>query len=232
VTAQASLLVPLVAAVALAAQIEPGNRAYRRGDGARALDAYRHAVEKRPDDPAARYNLGTVLLLERRPGDAAPQLARAVEASNTELRARAFYNLGNTYLARALEGDREAARNAIAAYREALLLRPRDPDAKWNLELALRQSEQAERPPTPSPDGAQQESETAPQDGPPQDGPAGAGDAPPQPAPPRPAAPDLRPLSRASAEQILNAIEEQERALQREKLRRQQVAGRPTGPDW
>lgn len=231
-TAQATLLVSLVAAAAVAAQIEPGNRAYRRGDAARALEAYRRAVEKRPDDPAARYNLGTVLLRDRRPGDAAPQLARAVEASNTELRARAFYNLGNTYLARALEGDAEAARNAAEAYRETLLLRPRDPDAKWNLELALRQLDPTERPPSRSPEGAEEESEPSPQDGPPQGEPTGAGGAPPQPAPPRPSGADLRPLSRESAEQILNATEEQERALQREKLRRQQAAGRPAGPDW
>lgn len=230
-----SALVLFVAAAVAVVQIESGNRAYRRGEMERALEAYRRAAEKRPEDPAARYNLGTALLSVGEAAAAAPHLARGVEATSPELRARALYNLGNAHLERALAGDADAARRAIEAYRGALLLRPNDLDAKWNLELALRQME---APKTQAASAPQERAEGDAPGSPPQassqeGGSAdGGGGVTPSPRDAPPAAAELRPLSRAAAEQILNAVEEQERALQREKLRRRQTAGRPAGPDW
>lgn len=227
--------VALLSATSLAAalQIAPGNRAYRSGELGRALEGYRRAVERGPENPVARYNLGTALLRAARAPEAAPHLASAVEASNPELRARAWYNLGNVHLGRALAGDADARARAVEAYRRTLLLRPDDLDAKWNLELALRQGEP---PPTPtSASGA--EGGEGHEDDPQRSGGGGeprggaeseTGGAAPQPA----AAPDRRPLSRSAAEQILNAVEEQERALQGETLRRLRPSGRPVGPDW
>lgn len=224
------------AVLAALVQVEAGNRAFRRGEVEAAVAAYRRALERRPDDEIVRYNLGTALLREGELEAALPHLSRATETRDPELRARAYYNLGTAHLAGAAE-DREGARRAVQALRQALLLRPEDADAKWNLELALRRL--AEEPP---PSAGGQSPEGGGGDAPPDagGGGGGGGQAQEQEQPSRPApapgaqarAPELQPLPRATAEQLLNAIEEQERALQRERLRRQRPAGRPAGPDW
>src|SRR5207247_1515564 len=66
---------------------------------------------------------------------------RAAASLDPELRFRALYNLGLVGLR---EADADSAHreahlgDAERAYREALLLRPHNPAAKWNLELAVR----------------------------------------------------------------------------------------------
>ena len=219
----------------LATQEESGNRAYRRGNYPGAVERYREAVARSGGSARLQYNLGTALLQMVQP-EARERLMEALEAQSPELRARAFYNLGNS-LARGPEGGRPSAgelRAAIDAYRRSLLLDPASDDVRWNLELAMHRLEeqegspQQEGPPQQSPnvpsqgegEGRQQggEGSTAPRPGEmrqPEGAQAGASD---------------EPLSRELAEQILRAVEERERALQREKLRRQRR--RTRGPDW
>jgi hypothetical protein len=108
-----------------------------------------------------------------------------------------LYNLGLLALRRAnTDSANRAAHRAEARvrYREALLLRPADADAKWNLELAL------DPPPPPSGGGGAQP--------PPPSGGSGA-EAPPVPA-----------LTRAQAEQILESIAAEERQTRQELTRR------------
>ncbi len=213
-----------------------GNRAFRRGDYVGAMERYRAALAAAADDaPRLRYNLGTSLLQAGELEEARQQLGTALEAQSPELRARAFYNLGNAH-AQYSSADRvESLRAAIAAYRRALLLDPNDEDARWNLELAMRRLEEERSQglsgPTPSPAAA-----TQPDPGPTAAPEPGAGEAPaPQagltPPPDRAAAEQIdAPLPRELAEQILRAVEERERGLQRDKLRRQRR--RVSGPDW
>src|SRR5256886_17106339 len=68
-------------------------------------------------------------------------LAHAAASLDPDLRFRALYNLGLLALRQA--DDDSAGRDshladAERAYREALLLRPHDRAAKWNLELAIK----------------------------------------------------------------------------------------------
>lgn len=212
------------------------NRAYRRGDYARAAERYRSALDRAADDaPRLRYNLGTSLLQLGELNAARGQLGAALAAQSPELRARAFFNLGNAH-ARDDSADRvESLREAIAAYRRALLLDPDDDDARWNLELAMRRLEEERSQGLPGPS---QSPSATPQPDPGQAArpEQGAGQAPgPQAGlepPPDSAGVDPvdAPLPRELAEQILRAVEERERGLQREKLRRQRQ--RVRGPDW
>ncbi len=223
-----TVLGTLLLGLALAAQQEQGNRLYRRGETEEAVARYRRAAERNPREPAIEYSLGTALLSAGRARDAQRHLVAARSAPDPELRVRALYNLGNAELAPGAGSEPGAVRRAVDAYRHALLIRPDDFDAKWNLEVALRRLERAaSQSPEPRPQGGVDE----------QEAPSGAGGAgPPRPAPaPDPAGSrplELRPLSREAAEQILNAVEEQERALQKEMLRRARPAQRPAGPDW
>ncbi len=230
----------LVLAALLGFQIWPqesrGNRAHRRGDYARAAERYRKAMDAEGASAHLQYNLGTTLLRLAQAEDAREHLSSALRAKSPELRAQAFYNLGNA-LAQAPTANAEAEdlRAAVDAYRRSLLLDPSFEDARWNLELTLRLLEEQERQaslPGREPQRREQGSQGA--------GGADAGRPGDSRAPlPMPGEADQRrsasdaadsPFPPELAEQILRAVEERERGLQREKLR--QRRNRVSGPDW
>lgn len=227
-------------ALRLPGQQEGGNRAYRAGDYSKAVKRYREALARKAT-PGLHYNLGTALLGTGELGDASDELSTALDARDPELRARVFYNLGNANLRSAGSGDADNARRlraAIDAYRRSLLLEPGQADARWNLELALRRLQEEERRSQQAMSGDRAQPQSQPRD---EGGdrkpqasrsPTQATPRPGQEPPPSQAQPgDLAPLPPSLAEQILRGVEEQERGLQREKLR-QQHPTRRTGPDW
>jgi tetratricopeptide (TPR) repeat protein len=232
------LLVILTLGARFLAQEESGNRAYRRGDYAAAAERYREALARSELSPRLQYNLGTALLRLDQP-EAVERLVEALAAQSPELRARAFYNLGNA-LAQESSGEQpgaEGLRAAIEAYRRSLLLDPGPDDVRWNLELAMQRLEEAEQRaqmqgpeqrPDATPEGEGSGAEPQPQPGGDESTFPGASET----RRPQGAAADAldEPLPRELAEQILRAVEERERALQREKLRQQRR--RTRGPDW
>jgi tetratricopeptide (TPR) repeat protein len=110
-------------------------------------------VSRQPDAiPLLDYDLATT---EYRLGrfDAAAQNYHTALAGDPRLAERAYYNLGNTYVWQARSAidhttKRMALRGAVSSYEEALVLNPNDPDAKWNLEVALRRLADATEPPS------------------------------------------------------------------------------------
>ena len=102
-------------------------------------------LKRRPDDPAARYNLGTIRYHKADYNGAADSLNKALASSGTWLQGRASYNLGNAHYR---QGSAKAARapsEGLAFYRQALedyrlVIRqdPRDRDAQYNYELVER----------------------------------------------------------------------------------------------
>lgn len=89
----------------------------------------------------AWLNLGTAALAIGDTARARPALSLAAESLDPELRFRALFNLG-LLLLRLAEVDESNSQvyldEARRRYREALLLRPGDEDAKWNHELTVR----------------------------------------------------------------------------------------------
>ncbi len=218
---------------------EPGgNRAYRKGDYARAVERYRAVLARRGADPRLSYNLGTALLRLGEADLAQERLSESLDARYPELRARAFYNLGNALVGRRGAQDAEDLRAAIDAYRRSLLLDPSRDDARWNLELAMRSLERLEsdQPSQTSPE-AEPPASPAGRPGEEQQGqrgeasPSGASGSGSQRLDPRAESGSADyPLSRELAEQILRAVEERERGLQRDKLRKERR--QTQGPDW
>ena len=117
----------------------------------RAIDALEHGKPKEavgpadtalrlaPQDPLARYNDGTAHLQAGDRRGAVPLLERAAKdaaRANPALAPTAWYNLGNARLAAS------DAAGAVEAYKQALRRAPHDANAKFNLELALREREQ------------------------------------------------------------------------------------------
>jgi tetratricopeptide (TPR) repeat protein len=208
-----------------------GNRLYRAGQFRRAAEAYQRRVAAGDTSAAARYNLGTALLRLQKWDEARPLLESAVGVwPAPELRQRALYNAGNADLEpvfrrKVTEPDarRERLLRAIVHYKDALLARPGDADAKWNLELAQRLLDR-EPPQRGGGGGADQRNQ----------GGGGGGQGPPQPAPQPAPSPQQTPapeLSQREAERILTGAARAEADAQREVLSR--VRGqRKTVRDW
>ena len=132
----------------------PAEKAWDRHDLRRARAAYLAELAARRKEDAAWYNAGTAALADSDAETAQASLAHAAATLDPDLRFRALYNLGLLALRQAEDdsaGRDARLADAERAYREALLLRPHDRAAKWNLELAVRQrggSSQNKAPPS------------------------------------------------------------------------------------
>jgi len=120
----------------LVAHAGTAERAYRKGDLARARRLYEERLRRQPEDSKARYNLGNVQYRSEDLKAAEEAYQGALRSDDPGLRARAAHNLGNALL-RSGQID-----GAIQSYVEALRAEPGNPDSKYNLELALRLRQQ------------------------------------------------------------------------------------------
>ncbi len=100
-----------------------------------ALGPAETAMRLAPDDPLVQYDAGTAQLGAGKARDAMKTLERAAKSAGPELAPTASYNLGNARLA---AGD---AAGAVEAYKQVLRAEPGNPNAKHNLELALREEQ-------------------------------------------------------------------------------------------
>ncbi len=115
-----------------------GLKAYEGGDAAQALAAFEKARAARPDSPATRFN-EAVAQAKAGKGPDAIEAFTALSREKNDLGFESHYNLGNALLgAQQLPG-------AVAAYRDALRLRPDDARARRNLEIALKKLEQQKK---------------------------------------------------------------------------------------
>jgi len=216
-----------------------GLRAYNKGDYGAATEQFGQSLGQR-ETAQARHNLGTALF---RGGDlegAAAQFRAAAALAQTQgdrgLAARSWANLGRTLL------DQEQLDPAIQALEEALLRRPDLAEARHNLELALRLKQQQQQQQSQDPqkqdqqkqdpqDKDQQKQDQQKQD--PQQAQGGQGEG--DPAAERPEGGEPRPEQRidpAQLQQLLNAVEAQERQAQERQLQRKPATPRRVEKDW
>jgi Ca-activated chloride channel homolog len=207
-------------------EIEKGNRLYRAGKYEEAVAAYEIALRKGEDSAELHYNLGTALLRIGRHDEAQKHFERALMARDASLRQRTYFNEGYRTLVQGRAGGENAEPALDAAinnYKHALRLDPKDMDAKWNLELAMREKEQQKQK---SPQGGQDQPQNSGQDDQQnaRGGGAGATNAQSPAGQGNQAGTNLqqRPMSREQADRILSAIEQDERELTREKLKKGQ----------
>jgi Ca-activated chloride channel homolog len=131
-----------------------GNELLGKGKAQEALAEYDQALKRLPDDPGVRYNRALALAELGQLDEAQKDLVRASESHDAGLKARAHFNLGNAL------GRQEKWREAVEAYKRALMVDPRYFDAKWNLELAQRKlKEQEEKQKKQEEEKKQQEEE-------------------------------------------------------------------------
>ena len=106
-----------------------GTKAFGQKKYAAAVESFRKASAIAPT-PARAFNLGTAEIAAGNREAGSSTLATAMK--DPALRADALFNRGNAAL------DAKSYDYAIRDYSDALKLRPSDPAAKRNLEIALR----------------------------------------------------------------------------------------------
>jgi Ca-activated chloride channel family protein len=117
---------------------ERGRREYEEGNHPDALEAFEGAAQARPEDPAVRFNMADGLYKNGQYDEAATLFRSLGQDPTAPLAPAARFNLGNSlYQKQDYEG-------AIRAYRDALRVAPNDEDTRRNLELALRQLKEQE----------------------------------------------------------------------------------------
>lgn len=136
-------------------EVRLGNKEYKEGDYSDAALNYRRALDKSPQSNKVKYNLGNALykLIDSsamRSDEGKQQLEEVrklyeplSEAAETnEQKANALFNIGNTYL-QEYEWDK-----AIEYYQKTLRLTPNDMAAKENLFFAelMKQNPPQEQP--------------------------------------------------------------------------------------
>ena len=195
-------------------------KAWDREDVRRAHAAYLAELATNRKDDAAWYNAGTAAMADSDAETAQASLAHAAASLDPDLRFRALYNLG-------LLGLRQAAADSAGrdghlsdaerAYREALLLQPRDAAAKWNLELAVRRR-----------GGGSSSQSNHPQSGGGSSGPSGSGGG----GASRGGGGAQAALSESQAEQVLRSIGQQELKTRRDRTGQTRHAAEPGVKDW
>ena len=186
---------------------------YRQRKFTESAQAFRLKLQDGDRSLRSMYNLGTALLEADSTSAATDLLDRVVTiAPDAELRFRALFNLGLANLRRARSvTPNEAApffSAAVAAYKRALRTQTDDPDAKWNLELALREQQK-------NGGGG---------------GGGGGGKQPPPPTPPP--SKGQQQLDKQRAEAVLNSAARDERDVQTRRQRDGQRREAPVGRDW
>jgi len=120
----------------LALAAENPDELYRQGRFEEAEKGYSRSDMDNPKDIRYRYNRGCAAYQNSDFKGAVAAFSSVMRRSdNEEIQFKAAYNLGNTAFK---AGNFESA---VEQYKDALLLNPENEDAKYNLELALRELE-------------------------------------------------------------------------------------------
>jgi Ca-activated chloride channel homolog len=148
--------------------VAEGNKALANGNGAKAMELYDKAATQAQDSPEIAYNQGVVYYRGSDYDKAADRFSKALSTSDTNLDAKARFNLGNCAYASALKvKDKpkeaiEKLKKASDFFQDVLESHPDDKDARGNLEraqLLIKQLKEEEKKPPESQPQSQPESQ-------------------------------------------------------------------------
>ena len=130
-----TIIVFLSSALTVSAQsdekaIRKGNRNYNSGNYEQAIANYQKALEIRPNNAKAQFNLGDVYYAKQSYDTAYKEFQKVLEMSpDAKLKSDAVYNMGNCLLAQNKYYD------AFNIYKVSLKLNPENENALYNLEF-------------------------------------------------------------------------------------------------
>jgi len=195
-----------------------GNKAYKENNYNAAEKSYQEALKNSDSGVTASYNLGNVLYRKNNTEEAVKSYDNAIANTKDNLvKQKAFYNKGV-----ALQAAKKLP-ESISAYKDALILDPKDEDARQNLQRALKQQEkqqQQQQKQNQKKNKNQQKQQPKNQ---PQDNQQKNNE--PKPTPSR--------LSKQDAEEKLKSLLENEKQLQ-DKMQKMKGVAAPNSPekDW
>lgn len=109
-----------------------GNKLYEQKKYKEASQEYEKALQKNPNNLPGIFNLGNSLYQQGQLDQSRKVLeAAAKTAHNKDAKGEANYNIGNTYM------QEKKWEDAVDYYKQALRNNPQDADAKYNLSYAL-----------------------------------------------------------------------------------------------
>jgi len=95
--------------------------------------AYRRALQIKPDDFHWQFNLANSIYKQNKPDQAASEFEKLAEkATEPAEKSMVYHNLGNSLLAQ------KKFDPSIDAYKKALRITPNDPETKYNLAYAMK----------------------------------------------------------------------------------------------
>ena len=127
--------------------VREGNRQYNAEKTVDAETSYRKALEVDEKSNLATFNLGDALYRQKKYEEAGKEFEKAASGTTDKMdKARAYHNLGNSYL------QQQKLKESIEAYKHALRNNPNDADTKYNLSYALNLLKQQEKQKNKSPE--------------------------------------------------------------------------------
>ncbi len=116
--------------------VSKANKLYKKEKYEEAYELYKKASILNPDNEKIKFNMADCSYQLKRFREAGDEFARLTVTKDKDLREKSFYNLGNVFM------EAKQYDQAISAYKEALLLNPKDIRAKRNLEIAKMMKEE------------------------------------------------------------------------------------------
>ena len=151
-TAASVALLILGFATSADASVRSGEKAFHKGDYAKAEQEYRQAAVKSPDKPVLQFNHGAAAYKSGNFVAAAQSFAKAMKTGDLKLQQDDYYNLGNTQYRIGQKTEKantqetiKSWENAVQSYEAALKLKTDDADAKYNRDLVRRKLEELKK---------------------------------------------------------------------------------------
>ena len=111
--------------------IHKGNELYQQQKYKDAEAAYRKSVATKDKNLEGNFNLGDALYKQKKFDEAGKQFTDiASSAANNNVAAKAYHNLGNSYL------ETKKYQESIDAYKKALINNPKDDQTRYNMAYA------------------------------------------------------------------------------------------------
>jgi tetratricopeptide (TPR) repeat protein len=112
-------------------ELRKGNELYKQKKYAEAQNSYMNALQKDPTSYTGMFNMGDALYKDKKFENARQVMsASAKSTKDKKEQAKSYHNIGNTFL------EEKKWEEAINAYKQSLRLDPTDADTKYNLAYA------------------------------------------------------------------------------------------------
>ncbi len=201
--------------------IRQGNRLFHDKNYVKAEAQYRKALSKNSTNTIAMYNLGNALLAQRKPKEAMQQYERTVKIEKNKVRlAKAYHNMGVIFQSQKNYGE------AIKCYKNSLRRNPSDNETRYNLALCQRMQQQ--NPPQKNQQQKQKNKNKNNKDNKDKNKNNNQN----QKDKDRQKQPDRNKMSKDNAEQLLNAVMQDERNIQDKMRKMQRAGGKSLEQNW